>query len=118
MSDADPADGGVVNSWGVNLCGFLPTGLLETNNMVKDSFTFTVYPNPNNGSFNVQFNTVDSGNIKINVFDMRGRLIYNKESVASGGLFNDAIHLNAESGVYLVNAEYNGTRNSQRIVIN
>src|SRR5690606_38323944 len=55
VSDADPADGGVVNSWGISLCGFLPSGLLKTESLLPGNFTFTVYPNPNNGSFNVQF---------------------------------------------------------------
>lgn len=117
VSDADPADGGVVNSWGINLCGFSPAGLLEANKVVRDNFIFTVYPNPNNGSFNVQFNSAGGGDVVINVYDMRGRLIFGKKAVASGGLFTDVLQLKAEQGVYLVNVEHNGSKNSQRIII-
>ena len=34
---------------------------------------FSIFPNPNNGSFNVKLNSLSNNDIKISVFDIRGR---------------------------------------------
>lgn len=76
-----------------------------------------LYPNPNNGSFNVQF-TSDSGNeIKVNVHDMRGREIFNK-SFTNNGLFNESLQLNkAQAGIYLVTIQDGAKKEVKKIVV-
>lgn len=75
-----------------------------------------LYPNPNNGSFSVQF-VPSAQNIGITVHDMRGRVIYDKK-YQNNGLFNEAIQLdNVQSGIYLVSVQ-DGTRKlTKKIVI-
>jgi subtilisin-like proprotein convertase family protein len=118
VTDVEAPDGGSINSWGINLCGTNPSGLLNAETPFAETLNFTIYPNPNNGSFNIRFNSANGGNVAIHVYDMRGRRIFEKAIEAGSGVFTDAIQLNAESGVYIVNVEHNGTKTAKRIIIN
>ncbi|WP_322550961.1 reprolysin-like metallopeptidase [Flavobacterium psychraquaticum] len=113
IRDVGPGDLGNVVSYTLTVCSVQAT--LATESFGLDDFT--LYPNPNNGSFNVQF-TSDSGNeIKVNVHDMRGREIYNK-SFANTGLFNESLQLNkAQAGIYLVTIQDGAKKEVKKIVI-
>lgn len=84
-----------------------------------DSFEFnevSVYPNPNNGTFNIQF-TPSSDKINVVVFDLRGRVILDKQ-YQNNGLFNESIQLNnVESGVYLVKIQDGSRKIAKKIVV-
>jgi hypothetical protein len=76
---------------------------------------FVVYPNPNNGSFNVKLNTVNT-NVDIVVYDIRGRKVYN-ETFKPESNFNQVVNLgSAESGVYLLQIS-DGTRTKTKKII-
>jgi len=79
---------------------------------------FALYPNPNNGSFTVQFDSVSSTNeVKISVNDMRGRQIYVK-NYQNTGLFNEEVQLNnVQSGIYLVTVEDGNRKEVKKIVV-
>ena len=64
--------------------------------------SISVYPNPNNGEFNVKLNSTSNNAIGITVYDMRGRKVYNNmfQNVSN---FNKTINLgNIQSGMYLM----------------
>ncbi|WP_146193380.1 zinc-dependent metalloprotease [Flavobacterium sediminis] len=106
------ADTGQINSWSIEVC--TQTAVLATKTF--DSNDFVIYPNPNNGSFNLQLTAV-SDNITVRVNDIRGRLILDKQ-IQANGLVNESIQLsNAQSGVYLVTIEDGGRKVTKKIVI-
>jgi len=79
---------------------------------------FALYPNPNNGSFNIKFNSYSSNKIAINVHDIQGRKIFGQE-FENTGLFNENLQLNnVQSGVYLVTVQDGATKEVKRIVVN
>ena len=106
-------DTGTINSWGVEVCTQTLT-LATAENQLTD---FNIYPNPNRGNFNIQFDNTTSNEIKVNVYDMRGRIIF-ENKYSNQATFNENIQLNnAQSGVYLVSVT-NGTQKIvKRIVI-
>ncbi|RZK24775.1 MAG: T9SS type A sorting domain-containing protein, partial [Flavobacterium sp.] len=114
VSDNANGDGGQITSWGLNFCS--PTPPLD---VVKNELTdLMVYPNPNKGNFNVQFKNAATDKIDIKIYDMSGRLIFEKNYTNSGD-FNENIQLSSvQSGVYLMSL-YDG-ENSQvkRVIIN
>lgn len=76
-----------------------------------------LYPNPNNGIFNIQFTSTTGNDIKINVHDLRGRSIFNK-SYNNNGLFNESLELsNVQSGIYLVTIEDGANKEVKKIII-
>lgn len=97
--DSFNQDGGTINSWSLRLCSTTAVPLSVEDNSIKD---FSLYPNPNNGDFNVQFNSTSNEPIELAVFDIRGRQIY-QNVYTNNGFFNENIQLNnLQSGVYLI----------------
>jgi len=88
--------------------------------LATDSFglqDFNIYPNPNNGNFNVQFTSNSSNEIKIGVHDLRGRLVLEQE-YQNTGTFNQNVKLNGvQAGIYLVTVQDGDRRETKKIVI-
>lgn len=106
-------DTGTLNSWSIELCSTTTTSLSV------DAFSInnlSVYPNPNNGEFNIKFNAVSS-NVAVSVFDVRGRSVYNK-TYTNNSTFNEAINLgNVQSGLYLLNVKDGNKTITKKIIV-
>ncbi len=116
ITDINVGDGttGTIEEVTLNLCHselvpVLATDTFETND-------FVIYPNPNNGSFNLQLTAV-SDEVSVNVYDIRGRLILGKQ-IQANGLVNESIQLNnAQAGIYLVTIEDGARKVTKKIVV-
>ena len=106
-------DAGTINNWSIEVC-------TSTTTLLNQDFgleNFSIYPNPNNGNFTIQFNSTSSNDVKVAVVDMRGRLVYNN-SFQNSGLFNQNVQLNnLESGIYLVNVQDGNRKEIKKIII-
>ena len=113
VTDVAAGDGGSVNTAALIVCG-LNTALSAH---TPDGLTnVALYPNPNNGNFNLQF-TATGGTATVTVYDIRGRVIHTQQNNTAAGLVNIPVQLHAEQGVYMVTAEQNGQRTTRKIVI-
>ena len=68
--------------------------------------TFEVYPNPNNGVFNISFESPLKQNVTIEVFNMLGNVIYTKTLSKNIGNFNVELS-DISSGVYFIKLDSN-----------
>jgi subtilisin-like proprotein convertase family protein len=111
VTDPFNVDGGTINGWGLNIC----TATLGTQ---SNQFTdFALFPNPNNGNFNLRFTSNSSNDIKVSVNDMRGRLVYDN-SFQNSGVFNQEININkVQAGVYLVTVTDGEIKTTKRIIV-
>lgn len=111
--DTFTGDNGTLNSWGIEIC-------TQAITLTSEDFTITnlaIYPNPNNGNFNIQFTSNSSNEINVGVHDMRGREIFTKK-YSNNGLFNENLQLsNVQSGIYLVTIQDGSSKVSKKIVI-
>jgi len=99
----------------VNSKNFTITPSLTTNEF--EFSNFSIYPNPNKGSFNVKFDSTSNNEISIVVTDIRGRNIFEKQ-YSNLGLFDQNIQLsNIESGVYLVTVKDGTKKIVKKIVV-
>lgn len=106
-------DTGRVISWGLVICS-------ETSTLGHEDLEltdFTVYPNPNNGSFNVKFNGNASNPVKVLVHDMRGRVIFEKD-YANSATFNENITVNAQTGMYILTVSDGERKMTKKIAVN
>ncbi|MDR6969134.1 hypothetical protein J2X31_003161 [Flavobacterium arsenatis] len=91
------------------------------NNLSTDDFglkNFKLYPNPNTGNFSIEFNSSTSTDIKIAVYDIRGRQIFDK-TYQNTGMFSQNLQLNnVQSGVYLVNINDGDRKETRKIIVN
>jgi len=99
----------------VNSNNFTITPSLTTNEF--EFSNFSIYPNPNKGSFNVKFDSTSNNEISIVVTDIRGRNIFEKQ-YSNLGLFDQNIQLsNIEFGVYLVTVKDGTKKIVKKIVV-
>jgi subtilisin-like proprotein convertase family protein len=110
VTDNSATNTGTLVSWGLDFGCTLANSTYEISDL-------TIYPNPNKGNFNIQFNNTNSSEIKVNVFDISGRKIF-ENNYTSQATFNENIQLNnAQAGVYLVNVSDGNRKVVKRIVI-
>ncbi|HEX8269898.1 MAG TPA: zinc-dependent metalloprotease family protein [Flavobacterium sp.] len=109
---------GVTGTWDsltLNLCRSEFVPMLKTAAVGLEGFS--LYPNPNNGSFNVKFNSYSSNKINISVHDIQGRKIF-EQGYDNTGLFNESLQLNkVQAGVYLVTVQDGAAKEVKRIVV-
>jgi subtilisin-like proprotein convertase family protein len=112
-ADAFQGDTGSLVSWSLQVCS--QTVALGTNEFGLDSFS--LYPNPNNGSFTVEFTSATTNDVQVLVHDLRGREIMNK-SYQNSGAFSGNINMgNVQSGVYLVTVQDGSRKEVKKIVV-
>lgn len=113
IRDVGEEDTGNVVSYTLTVCSQLVT-------LSTESFEFenlAIYPNPNNGNFNIQFISNSSNEINVGVHDMRGREIFTNK-YSNNGLFNENLQLsNVQSGIYLVTIQDGSSKVTKKIVI-
>lgn len=111
--DQFQGDNGTLNSWSIEVC--TETITLNTNSFGLQDFN--LYPNPNKGSFTIQFTSNSGNEIKVNVHDMRGREIFTK-SYSNIGFFNENLKLNSvQTGIYLVTVQDGVKKEVKKIVV-
>lgn len=93
----------------------LPTEAIEESGFDN----LIVYPNANNGKFNVKLNGSLSRDITIEVFDVRGQFIY-ENTLEGTGDFNESIDLNnvnVQSGMYILNVSDGVRKSAKKIIV-
>ena len=107
-------DTGTINNWSIEICS-------TTYALANADFEFdnlSLYPNPNNGNFTVQFNSASNDDVNITVHDIRGRVIFENKYTNISGLFSQNIQMeNAQSGVYLVSIVNGQRKEVKKIVV-
>jgi subtilisin-like proprotein convertase family protein len=113
LNDYFQGDTGNLNSWSIEVC-YQQATLSNENFSINN---LAIYPNPNNGNFNIQFTSNSSNEINVGVHDMRGREIFAKK-YSNNGLFNENLQLsNVQSGIYLVTIQDGSSKVTKKIVI-
>lgn len=102
-------DGGVINSFSINLCR-VQNVLSVTKNPILES---SIYPNPTKGVVNIDIpGLVETATIKL--YDLQGRQILTKETTQVNTSFGIE---NLQDGIYLVNIENEQGSISKKIVL-
>lgn len=93
-----------------------PNSIISPN---KNEIDFKVYPNPNNGRFNVAISTENREAVTITVLNMTGSIVYKAESgVLSQGNHQVPVQLNSlQTGIYIVTVQSATGIGTQRIEI-
>jgi PKD repeat protein len=111
ITDSWNVDTGMLNDWSFEICGNLLS--VEENEFDE----FSIFPNPNQGTFNIKLNSSSNSAINVVVYDIRGRSIFNN-SYANTSRFNQVINLNTvQSGMYLVEVSDGERKAIKKIVV-
>ncbi|MFV5700329.1 reprolysin-like metallopeptidase [Flavobacterium sp. XS2P12] len=113
VRDAFPDDTGTLNSASITIC--TQTFTLAANDFEINDFV--LYPNPNNGNFNIQFTSVSSNGVKVLVHDLLGRKLF-ENKFESNSNFNENVQLkNVQPGLYLLTVIDGDREEVRKIVI-
>lgn len=79
---------------------------------------FSMYPNPTNGTFNVNFKVIDTDAVSVELFDVRGRVIHSKKYLNTAVNFSEKISFkNTTPGLYLVKITNGNKQTTRKLVI-
>ena len=115
IQDYYNADTGFLNDWSIEICTEAPLSINAATIGLQD---LTIYPNPNKGVFNVTFPYYDKSEIKMSIYDIRGRKIIENQF---NNIQNDSHTVNistVEAGVYLAVFSDGNNQITKRIIIN
>lgn len=104
-----------VNNDGVYIDNFVVSSSLSTSE--NSLFNFEISPNPSNGSVNLSIENATE--VKINLYDLSGRSIFQTNYTNLNTYFNREINFNPiAKGVYLLNVNADGKLATKKIIIN
>ncbi|HEY1193153.1 reprolysin-like metallopeptidase [Flavobacterium sp.] len=105
---------GTINSASVNICS--KTYTLENSDF--ENISFALFPNPNKGSFTIQYDRNSTKEVKVYVHDILGKYVYSNTFGGSGYFIQDIQLPNVPSGVYLVTVTDGEKRTIKKIIVN
>mgnify|MGYP001035325943 FL=1 len=112
--DGYNGDLGNLNDWSIEFC---TESSLSTPDTSMSFENVTIYPNPNNGSFTLKLQSATANEIKVNIFDIRGRKIYNN-TFDNNTNFKQTIELGSvQSGMYLMTVSDGSKQTTKRLII-
>lgn len=113
IADVAAADNGTLNSFTFEFCS--TTATLATEDFGLSNFV--LYPNPNNGSFNVSFDSASTNDIAIGIHDLRGRKVFDKSYQNTGTFVQNVQTEGLQAGVYIVTVQDGEKKAVKRIVV-
>jgi subtilisin-like proprotein convertase family protein len=113
IRDAYVGDAGTLNSASITICTKAYT-LSAGDFQIND---FALYPNPNKGSFTIQFTSQSSTSVKVMVHDLLGRKLFDTD-YENKGSFNKNIQLqHIQAGIYLLTVIDGDRKEVKKLVI-
>lgn len=112
------ANGESMNMISLNVVApaLIPTGI---NNLETKEVVFTISPNPSNGEFTVNMNGLKSDQVKISVYNLIGKLVYEANAEAADARLTKEIQTNnLSSGIYFIKATNDNNEFTKKIIIN
>ena len=97
-----------------------PTGIVNIGGEVPSAFSLSQnYPNPFNPTTNIKFDVPKSGNVKLNVYDMSGKVVQELVNTAlNAGAYSILLNaVNLSSGTYFYRLESEGYTDTKKLVL-
>lgn len=94
----------------VEACAGLPENISAS--------SFSIYPNPNTGEFNIAFGETISGQATLKIFNLAGKELYSQSIVVNNAQTNEVNVKHLNRGVYFIKVETEKGAIIQKLVIN
>lgn len=83
-----------------------------------NNINLTIYPNPSDGVFNVNFEEQTSENVELVVTDISGKLVNRTQLKNASGIYNSKIDLsNQPKGIYILSINGDNTVVNRRLIV-
>ncbi|MDN3642646.1 zinc-dependent metalloprotease family protein [Lutimonas halocynthiae] len=112
--DGAPDDTGNIEAWSLEICS--SEAVLGVNNYVFDNFT--VFPNPSDGLFTIKFESEETGDVDVMIYDLLGRTVAKKTYKTISSRFEQALDLQGVSGgIYMLSVKRGNKVSAHKIRI-
>lgn len=108
-------DTGTINEFAIELCTTTTTITLD--NETFELNDFALYPNPNKGEFNLQFNSNSGLEINFAVYDISGKLIHTKTYDATARFEKNIVLNNVSTGLYIMKVTDGDNTITKKLII-
>jgi len=103
--------------------GWLPNQIIPINGTLGitefDSNDLVISPNPSRGIINIKIQSATNTEVKVNLFDIQGRNVYNTTKESNSGLFIATLDFGKlANGIYLIDVQQGNRKTTKRIIIN
>ena len=88
----------------------------DINNIVETG-QILLYPNPNDGSFNLKVENTVNESINIIIYNSIGKEVYNEKNISMYNNFNMVLSLDQVPGIYTIILDGNKTQLSKKFII-
>jgi hypothetical protein len=79
---------------------------------------FNLYPNPSKGIFNLNFEVFTTDKVTVQLFDLRGRLVHQRNFFDTNAVFSEQINFDkASAGLYLVKVTNGSKQTTRKLII-
>ncbi len=79
--------------------------------------TIKLYPNPNDGSFNLRLENNGNEIVNISVYDTYGKLVYNETDINIENNYNMMLNIDSKPGIYTIRIDGSLTKLSKKFII-
>ncbi len=90
---------------------------VSAGDLTSEVNSFAIYPNPNNGLFNVRLTGNGDTDTHMQIVDMQGKVLTDKKLGRIDGELVEEVNLNLAAGVYFVKVIHDGDLNVKRVVV-
>ncbi len=106
----------------INACsspGSSPVTITTTEiGQAANDYLFNVYPNPNNGTFNILFNTAVKAEYVLELKNELGQVVYHETLTDFSGQYSKQMNLSRYGkGIYLISLSSTGSRIDKKVVL-
>jgi len=81
------------------------------------NFDLSIFPNPNNGVFNLELNGKSDELVNIRIYNSLGKIVYESNDISINKTYTEKINLNVDQGVYYLRIEGKDILVNRKIVI-
>ncbi len=112
--DGEADDFGTLDAWSLEICS--SEAILSVNNYVFDEFK--VFPNPSEGEFTIKFQSEETSDVDVLVYDLLGRKVMKKTFRNQSNSFEEKLDLqNVSGGIYMLSVKRGNKMSSHKIRI-
>ena len=95
------------------------TELEEITEEVSNATSFNVYPNPNNGNFNINMTTENTEEVaQVTIINVLGQVVSSIAIPNNNGVINSEVNANLSTGIYFVRVQLGSEVNVAKISVN
>ena len=95
------------------------TELEEITEEVSNATSFNVFPNPNNGNFNINMTTENTEEVaQVTIINVLGQVVSSIAIPNNNGVINSEVNANLSNGIYFVRVQLGSEVNVAKISVN